>query len=835
MKKAFSALVLIVLMASVLFCEELFTGDGRKDLRIQVENPELKNIGTESEWLPEFIVNTISDDIVKYSNIQIVDIYNSQKIAATQRRDENLLFDENEATQIGNFAVAKNVLLVSITGKSTSYAISVRINDKEKNISIAAHNNANCTFADLESGKAIKEAVADLLSQLNVQLTQAGKKSLLSIGTAKANASLEAQKLVAQGNIAAQKGSNIEALSYYIQAASADNSLERALNSISSSSKVIAAGNFGARARNMIQARDEFKKLIDDTSAYFKKNYPYYIVYDPKPWMGDVDYNNRKFNYNILASVVIDLEKKRLYDNIVAAYNAQPDSKNWNLDIYFFPSQFNLAATFKIKDKNGQVLGTSEKRCRCNFNGGGRFYSADVAEVPVSADSDATDIIIEISDTYTYYNDINYKEIHTPVTLNSVVIEDYVFNIFPRSFALEEVIPGVSVLTLPNGHSQDSCHRFFRDYSYSSDFVEKMADQIMSHLALKIYKSKDLAVTYKESKVFEFYEPDSRHEKITKSGKWVVLDDCFVLNDTPTPWPRDKNVFLVDFPRYLPVNWAGFDIPECDYMYALMPQDKKKVLLLNEIISCMNYILVSNQGYFNESRAPVSPNMKFYYYRVPMFKWEDFTRNEGRNVEALGLYCRSEVFEAFKNVGLELVPGNNWDGEGTSNGSYYGVRCDSLRDFTYIIQEKPEFSTLLLPICAIHHQIAINKNISQLQAFNNSFKITSEPVSENLISTVKQYCSIRHLDYDFPEKYDTDYEKAVLVNAINEVLGYQPVAKNADQDFARSVSEIEVFPCDTDGFSNLTQSELDENPKVAKKLAKTIAKKGNFFLLKKAD
>ena len=111
-------------------------------------------------------MNTISDDIAKYSNIQIVDIYNSQKIAATQRRDENLLFDENEATQIGNFAVAKNVLLVSITGKTTSYAISVRINDKEKNISIAAHNNANCTFLDLESGKAIKEAVADLLSQL---------------------------------------------------------------------------------------------------------------------------------------------------------------------------------------------------------------------------------------------------------------------------------------------------------------------------------------------------------------------------------------------------------------------------------------------------------------------------------------------------------------------------------------------------------------------------------------------------------------------------------------------------------------------------------------------
>ena len=85
------------------------------------------------------------------------------------------------------------------------------------------------------------------------------------------------------------------------------------------------------------------------------------------------------------------------------------------------------------------------------------------------------------------------------------------------------------------------------------------------------------------------------------------------------------------------------------------------------------------------------------------------------------------------------------------------------------------------------------------------------------------------------EKKEHIYEKAVLVNAINELSGYQPVAVNSDKDFARSVSEIDVFPCDTDGFTNLTQADLDANPKVAKKLAKTIAKSGNFFLLKKAE
>ncbi|MBR4321952.1 hypothetical protein, partial [Treponema sp.] len=125
-------------ISSVLFCESLFTGDGRKDLSLQVEPPALQNIGTDSAWIPDFVVNSISDDIRKYSNIQVSDVYNAKKIAAAQKKDESGIFDDSDLVEAGNFVVAKNVLLVSITQKPSNYAISVRINDKEKNTSIAA-------------------------------------------------------------------------------------------------------------------------------------------------------------------------------------------------------------------------------------------------------------------------------------------------------------------------------------------------------------------------------------------------------------------------------------------------------------------------------------------------------------------------------------------------------------------------------------------------------------------------------------------------------------------------------------------------------------------------
>lgn len=344
-------------ISSVLFCESLFTGDGRKDLSLQVEPPALQNIGTDSAWIPDFVVNSISDDIRKYSNIQVSDVYNAKKIAAAQKKDESGIFDDSDLVEAGNFVVAKNVLLVSITQKPSNYAISVRINDKEKNTSIAAFNEPNCPYADLESGLVLKQAVADLLEQLDVSLTPEGKLRLLAVKSTAGAASIEAQKLVAFGNVAEQSGYKIEALSYYIQANTSDSSLQRAKESMAQASIAIAGGEIGNYARNAIRQRKQFIKLIEDFKKNCEKQIPAMLVYNPNFELGNIDYKSETVVIKIKIGIVKDIEKLYLWKNIVNAVKSAPDSENWGLDFSLPCYLGRVGMTLRLSDKKGRELG----------------------------------------------------------------------------------------------------------------------------------------------------------------------------------------------------------------------------------------------------------------------------------------------------------------------------------------------------------------------------------------------------------------------------------------------------------------------------------------------
>lgn len=445
MKKIICLTAFAVISASV-FCEALFTGDGRKDLSVQVESPELHNIGDDSAWIPDFVVNTISDDIGKYSNITVVDVQNAKKVAETQKRDEKGLADDSDLVEAGAFMVARNVLLVSITQKPTSFALSVRINDKEKNTSLASYSEPNCSYDNLKSGLVLKEAVADLLEQLNVSLTAEGKQKLLVVKSSENEKSIEAQKLIAQGNLVLQRGgSKAEALSYFIQANSNDASLRRAIESMSQTSIAIASGDIGTQARNAIQQRKDFLKLINEIRENNKKNPPFYVVFDPNLELKEINYKNKTVDVELKVAVVRDLEKLRLCNNVVQAYKKANDSENWGKDFknaledIYAHDRFTMQVL--LSDKAGKVLG--EKIIKgdiitadfCSWD-----YDEDV-NISISADTDTKNIVMTIPKI------LNSKD--EAVELSRLTVDDYLNKVLIQSFKKEEIYPSIYAVTLP--------------------------------------------------------------------------------------------------------------------------------------------------------------------------------------------------------------------------------------------------------------------------------------------------------------------------------------------------------------------------------------------------
>lgn len=415
--KKFICLVVFAVISASVFCEALFTGDGRKDFSVQVESPELHNIGDDSAWIPDFVVNTISDDIGKYSNITVVDVQNAKKVAETQKRDEQGLANDSDLVEAGAFMVARNVLLVSITQKNSDrLSLSVRINDKEKNTSLASYSEPNCKFDDLEKGLAIKEAVADLLDQLGVKLTKEGKKKLLAVKSDEGAGSVAAQKLVAQGMQAMKNGSNVEALSYFIKANSRDANLQRAIQAMSQASTVLNSGDFTSQARNLIQQRKEFLGLISEFNEGLNKNPPVMIVFDKNLYMGKVDYENELVSVNVHACLMRDFSKFKLITSILNAYdynshrNEWNAGNNWNVerDVKKMFGNISVTAKATLSDKNGNQWkgGSTREVGLCDPYKWGSGIPGVCEEItisiPVPADADAAEFALSFDKAFIY-------------------------------------------------------------------------------------------------------------------------------------------------------------------------------------------------------------------------------------------------------------------------------------------------------------------------------------------------------------------------------------------------------------------------------------------------
>jgi hypothetical protein len=105
--------------------------------------------------------------------------------------------------------------------------VSFRINNTETN-EIKASFNKPYPLNDIETGFATKEAVLELLAGMGIELTEEGKKSLLSVVPVEARATAQ----LAKGMAAEKSGNDVEALSFFIQVVESRPGMKEAENHI---------------------------------------------------------------------------------------------------------------------------------------------------------------------------------------------------------------------------------------------------------------------------------------------------------------------------------------------------------------------------------------------------------------------------------------------------------------------------------------------------------------------------------------------------------------------------------------------------------------------------
>ena len=638
-KKIFIFGLIAMLCFSAVFAQSSFyTGDGRKDLSIEVDLPKLSgNLTTESTWIPDFVVNMLCDDIAKYSAITVVDTNNLDRVIEAQKRAESGLYNQEDAPELGNLSVAKNLLVINITAKSTSYAVSLKVNDKETNTALAAFNEPNCSVVDLENGVVLKKAVADLLGQLGVKLTAEGKKSLTDVETQ--TSTIEAQRNIAKGTAAMQNGSSIEALSYFVKAKNSDNNLKRASVAMSKAGTVVATTDFASNVRNVIKMRKDFIALVDETTAYLNENFPYSVVYSKELAQGDINYEKETFEMLFRFTPLTNFEARELVQNIYEAYLTMPNHEDWGITDKIngmIPKGF-LRVAFEAKDNSGKVIGTvTYDRPIPGYNvtryAYGKDSAADVRQgaFEISAEEDTSTVTYGISSVIYSNSPYRYTDSEAkPVSVTCATFPDYLETVILPAAEMTEIFKDIWVPTVSRGLNIETYNEVLRNFGYDLT-MQKISDKIVTG---SFVDAKSIVYRYSESELMNaIINGGSYRSGMETANKFVGRNIMspggkVVITNNDNSFPRNKDDFMKVAGKAIPLHFVKIEGEnECCYV----KNEKETTFLLEKLYGIR---LTSNTFKFQKSdySSPVTAYSTQLYLRDygngKQYDLNDFVKN----------------------------------------------------------------------------------------------------------------------------------------------------------------------------------------------------------------
>lgn len=310
---------------------------------IAVPAPKCVNFGGDTNWIPLFIQGVITSNFQQYSGLTVIDRQNEDMLKAEQMLSETGYFDEQNTIELGKMTSARLIVTGNIMAKSNAYALTFSITDAETGETKASASIPNCLRSALEDGTAANKISYDLMTSYGIALSSDAKKKL----TQKADvmtSETSAQASMAKGIIAEKGGSNIEALTYYIQAKKSDKNFAEATSRISEMTTVVTDGNFGANAKNLIKLRNDWDKLLLEAAGLIATNPPefevrYFTGVAPLE-LTEEDYENGTMSFFVDAPYLVQTggeENVKIAEELLTSMKKIEQSKNWGDKMNGFP------------------------------------------------------------------------------------------------------------------------------------------------------------------------------------------------------------------------------------------------------------------------------------------------------------------------------------------------------------------------------------------------------------------------------------------------------------------------------------------------------------------
>jgi formylglycine-generating enzyme required for sulfatase activity len=235
----------------------------------------------------------LNNNLKKYSAMTLIDRQSLNQVLTEQGLSLNGNYSDKDQVSIGQLTNTQYILTGSIRKiQQDQYSVDLHITEVASG-EIRASFMKNGTVAEVQGGALINEATAELLAQMGVRLTGAGKQGLAS-GRA---AAVKAETGLAKGITAQVSGASVQALLNYAQSVTFDPSQIEALGRLTVLSTEISGGTISQQILTDIEARRSWLGAFKETAAFFNDHPPFEITFDPNLIQeGTIDYVHERAN-----------------------------------------------------------------------------------------------------------------------------------------------------------------------------------------------------------------------------------------------------------------------------------------------------------------------------------------------------------------------------------------------------------------------------------------------------------------------------------------------------------------------------------------------------------
>ena len=392
-------LIIVILIMFPTLCwaqSPYWTGSGGSGLRITVFEPRGVGLSSEEESLLPLMQNTIIGSMQTFSAMTVIDQLNLETVIKQQNLSLTGIFSDDDYIRIGRITNAQYMVTGSVTKISNNYFLELAVTDIESGVRKASYPPRQVSLLSLQNLSAVREATAELLRQLGVDLSAAGSEELLR---AEDIVRIQAETALARGIAAQRQGTEIAAMSYFYQASALDPTLAAAISRSSIISANIRSGNIGSDVRNDIQWRNDWVKRLSEYEEFFYNiintaDPPYTLFYFPddihQGAVDSIDYRTETarldFPINLRANNAwlssIRQSANAVYNELNTALNATGRRNAWQLTRW--PTEgltgnnpfaswsqsrnYNFTILFELLNEQNRVIGSQTVRLTPSFN-----------------------------------------------------------------------------------------------------------------------------------------------------------------------------------------------------------------------------------------------------------------------------------------------------------------------------------------------------------------------------------------------------------------------------------------------------------------------------------